>query len=100
MEEISFGIEPEIVKEFEGKWIYMKKEGSSYVILAFLKKAGHNSGLFMSPTKHNEFAVLYDSIISIGTHSGKLTMPDGRMKEVVNGVLVDDVVEKVVANGV
>lgn len=94
MEEFGIGIDPEIVKQFEGKWIRMRTIEHRGII-ALLKKAGDRSALFISPTKQIEFSMLYEDIINMATHSGGLHLPDGE-KVVVNGVLKEDATKSVI----
>ena len=87
--DINMGVDPEIVREFEGKWVYMRVEGQQRVLLALLKKAGSRSALFITPTKQKQFVELYENIMGIATHSGTITLPDG-IKQVVNGIVIED----------
>ena len=84
--DIGIGVEPEIVKEFEGKYVYMRMAGQDKVLLALLKKAGSRSALFETPTRKRTFAVLYEQIESISEHNGTINLPSGKAV-VVNGVI-------------
>ncbi len=85
------GVDSEIVKEFEGKYIYMRKYGGDRVIIAYLKKAGDRSALFVSPTKQITFVVLYEDISMISVHNGMVNLPEGKV-DVVNGIIKNECV--------
>ncbi len=88
IEDIGVGVDPEITKEFEGLWVRLRLYSSSKQVLAFFKKAGERSALFISPTKQAPFAVLYDDIEEISAYSGSLKLPDG-VRLVLNGRLIE-----------
>ncbi len=96
MSELDFGtgIDPEIVKQFEGLWVKIKLYSSNKRALAFLKKAGERSALFVSPTQQAPFASLYDDIEEISAYTGALNLPEG-IKQVINGRLVEAYANKV-----
>ncbi len=87
--DIGMGVDPEIVKEFEGKYVYMRIEGQDKILLALFKKAGSRSALFETPTKKKTFAVLYEQIESISEHNGTINLPAGKAV-VVNGVIKNE----------
>ena len=87
--DIGMGVEPDIVKEFEGKYVYMRIDGQNKVLLALLKKAGSRSALFETPTRKRTFAVLYEQIESISEHNGTINLPSGKVV-VVNGVIKNE----------
>lgn len=87
--DIEMGIEPEIVKEFEGKYVYMQIEGQNKQLLALFKKAGSRSALFETPTRKRTFAVLYEQIDLIAEHNGSINLPSGKVV-VVNGVIKNE----------
>ncbi len=84
--DIGIGMEPEIVKEFEGKYVYMRIDGQNKILLALFKKAGSRSALFETPTRKRTFAVLYEQIDSIAVHNGTIKLPEGKVA-VVNGII-------------
>ena len=86
---IGFGVDPEIVKEFEGKYVYMQIEGQNKQLLALFKKAGSRSALFETPTRKRTFAVLYEQIDLIAEHNGSINLPSGKVV-VVNGVIKNE----------
>ena len=85
---LGLGIDPELVKQFEGLWVKVRLSGSSKQTLAFFKKAGERGALFVSPTKQAPFAVLYDDIEEISTYTGALNLPEGT-KWALNGKLIE-----------
>jgi hypothetical protein len=87
--DIGIGVEPEIVKEFEGKYVYMRIDGRSKTMIALLKKAGSRSALFETPTMKKTFAVLYEQIESISEHNGTINLPSGKAV-VVNGMIKNE----------
>ena len=87
--DIGMGVDPEIVKEFEGKYVYMRINGRDKPLLALLKKAGSRSALFETPTMKKTFAVLYEQIDSIAEHTGDINLPEGKAV-VVNGMIKNE----------
>ncbi len=96
-EDLNFGlgIDPEIVREFEGLWVRVMKAGKEKPILGLLKKVGERSALFVSPTKQSAFAALYDDIEGIESYTGPLNLPDGT-REVRNGKVMETATNEVV----
>jgi len=88
LENFGLGIDPEIVRQFEGLWVKVRLSRSNKQSLALLKKAGERSALFVSPTQQAPFASLYDDIEEISAYTGALNLPEG-IKQVLNGRLVE-----------
>ena len=90
-EDLNFGlgIDKEIVQEFTGLWTKIRTTGSEKQTIGYLKKAGDRSALFISPTQQAPFAVLYERIEEIAAYTGRLNLPDGGVKEVINGRVVE-----------
>jgi hypothetical protein len=93
-ENFGIGVDPEIVREFEGLWTKVRITGSSKQALGYLKKAGERAALFVSPTKQAPFAVLYDNLEEISAYTGTLRLPGG-LKEVQNGKVVETATNEV-----
>lgn len=93
-EDFGLGIDPDIVREFEGLWAKIRITGSEKQAIGYLKKAGERSALFISPTQQAPFAILYDSIEEISAYTGTLNLPDG-VKEVQNGKVVETATNEV-----
>ena len=94
LENFGLGIDPEIVREFEGLWVRIRKVGSEKPILGLLRKVGERSALFVSPTQQSTFAALYDDIEGIESYTGPLNLPDG-IKVIKNGKIIGSAENKV-----